>query len=60
MGFLLDHLPPRLHLVIASRADPAMPFAGCGPVANWWSSVADLRFTPEEAGAISPTPWASR
>ena len=24
MAFLLDHLPPRLHLVIASRADPAL------------------------------------
>jgi LuxR family maltose regulon positive regulatory protein len=27
MVFLLDHLPPRLHLVIASRADPALPLA---------------------------------
>ena len=31
MAFLLDHLPPQLHLVIASRADPpaaARPAAG--------------------------------
>ena len=27
MTFLLDHLPPRLHLVIAGRADPALPLA---------------------------------
>jgi LuxR family transcriptional regulator, maltose regulon positive regulatory protein len=27
MAFLLDHLPERLHLVIASRADPALPLA---------------------------------
>ena len=27
MAFLLDHLPPGLHLVIASRADPALPLA---------------------------------
>ena len=27
MAFLLDHLPPRLHVVIASRADPALPLA---------------------------------
>ena len=27
MVFLLDHLPPRLHLVIASRADPSLPLA---------------------------------
>jgi LuxR family maltose regulon positive regulatory protein len=25
--FLLDHLPPQLHLVIASRADPPLPLA---------------------------------
>ena len=27
MTFLLDHLPPLLHLVIASRADPPLPLA---------------------------------
>ncbi len=27
MVFLLDHLPPRPHLVIASRADPPLPLA---------------------------------
>ena len=27
MAFLLEHLPPQLHLVIASRADPALPLA---------------------------------
>src|SRR3977135_3080340 len=27
MVFLLEHLPPRLHLVIASRADPPLPLA---------------------------------
>ena len=27
MVFLLDHLPPRLHLVIASRTDPPLPLA---------------------------------
>jgi LuxR family maltose regulon positive regulatory protein len=25
MGFLLDHLPSRVHLVIASRVDPSLP-----------------------------------
>src|SRR5258708_20499049 len=25
MAFLLDHLPPGLHVVIASRADPGLP-----------------------------------
>ena len=27
MAFLLDHLPSRLHVVIAGRADPALPLA---------------------------------
>ena len=27
MAFLLDHLPPRLHVVIATRADPPLPLA---------------------------------
>ena len=25
MGFLLDHLPPQIHLVIGSCADPPLP-----------------------------------
>jgi len=35
MGFLLDHLPPQIHLVIASRADPPLPLAGSAAVASW-------------------------
>ena len=52
MAFLLDHLPPWLHVVIASRADPALPLA------RWRARgelvevrAADLRFTPDEAAA---------
>ena len=52
MAFLLDHLPPRLHVVIASRADPALPLA------RWRARgelveirAAELRFTPDEAAA---------
>jgi LuxR family maltose regulon positive regulatory protein len=29
MAFLLDHLPPRLYVVIASRTDPALPLPRC-------------------------------
>jgi LuxR family maltose regulon positive regulatory protein len=50
MEFLLDHLPPQLHLVIASRADPALPLArlrGRGELVE--IRAADLRFTPDEA-----------
>jgi LuxR family transcriptional regulator, maltose regulon positive regulatory protein len=52
MAFLLEHLPPQLHLVIASRADPPLPLArlrGRGQLAE--IRAADLRFTPEEAAA---------
>src|SRR5215469_13710754 len=27
MTFLLEHLPPQLHLIVATRADPPLPFA---------------------------------
>src|ERR1700724_3260607 len=52
MAFLLEHLPPQIHLVIASRADPALPLArlrGRGEPAE--VRPADLRFTPGEAAA---------
>ena len=52
MAFLLDHLPPQLHLVIASRADPALPLARLrvrGELVE--TRAADLRFTPDEAAA---------
>lgn len=50
LTFLVEHLPPQLHLVITTRADP--PF----PLARWRVRgqltelrAADLRFTPAEA-----------
>jgi LuxR family transcriptional regulator, maltose regulon positive regulatory protein len=52
MAFLLDHLPSQLHVVIASRADPAFPLARLrarGELAE--IRAADLRFTPDEAAA---------
>ena len=52
MAFLLEHLPPQLHLVIASRADPALPLArlrGRGELVE--IRAADLRFTTDEAAA---------
>jgi LuxR family maltose regulon positive regulatory protein len=50
MAFLLDHLPPRIHLVIAARADPSLPLArlrGRGELVE--VRAAELRFTPDEA-----------
>src|SRR5438105_7521805 len=50
VAFLLEHLPPRLHLVIASRADPALPLARLRARGELVEIRAeDLRFTPDEA-----------
>ncbi len=49
LAFLLEHLPPRMHLVIASREDPRLPLARMrakGQMAEL--RAADLRFTPAE------------
>jgi LuxR family maltose regulon positive regulatory protein len=50
LTFLLDHLPPRMHLVIATREDPDLPLARYrvrGQLVE--VRAADLRFTPDEA-----------
>ena len=50
MAYLLDHLPPQIHLVIASRADPALPLARLRARGQLVEiRAADLRFTPDEA-----------
>ena len=53
MGFLLQHLPPGLHPVLASRADPPLPLARLrarGQLAEL--RAAELRFTADEAAAM--------
>ena len=50
LAFVLEHLPARIPLVIASRSDPALPLArlrGRGELVE--ICAADLRFTPDEA-----------
>ena len=52
MAYLLEHLPPLIHVVIATRADPALPLArlrGQGELVE--IRAADLRFTLDEAAA---------
>jgi LuxR family transcriptional regulator, maltose regulon positive regulatory protein len=50
LAFLLEHLPPRLHLVIATREDPRLPFARLRARGQLTElRAADLRFTPAEA-----------
>ena len=53
VAFLLEHLPPRMHLVIATRSDPPLPLARLrGRRELTELRASDLRFTPEEAAAF--------
>ncbi|MBT2514575.1 LuxR C-terminal-related transcriptional regulator [Arthrobacter sp. ISL-30] len=48
--FLLEHLPPQVHLVIACRADPMLPLARLRARGELVEiRAADLRFTADEA-----------
>jgi LuxR family maltose regulon positive regulatory protein len=50
LSFLLEHLPPNLHLVISTRADPPLPLfrlRARGQLTEVRTD--DLRFTPAEA-----------
>jgi LuxR family maltose regulon positive regulatory protein len=50
LTFLLEHLPPQLHLAIASRVDPPLPLARLRARAQLIElRAADLRFTNAEA-----------
>ncbi|MFV2073791.1 MAG: LuxR C-terminal-related transcriptional regulator [Thermoanaerobaculales bacterium] len=52
MAFFLEHLPKHIHLVIATRADPALPLARLRAQGELVEiRAADLRFTPDEADA---------
>jgi LuxR family transcriptional regulator, maltose regulon positive regulatory protein len=52
MAFLLEHLPLQLHLVITTRADPALPLARLRARGDLVEiRAADLRFTSDEAAA---------
>jgi LuxR family maltose regulon positive regulatory protein len=50
LAFLLEHLPPRMHLVVATREDPHLPLSRLR-VRGQMSELraAYLRFTPSEA-----------
>ena len=50
LTFLLDHLPPKMHLVITTREDPSLPlprYRVQGQLTEL--RAANLRFTPSEA-----------
>ena len=50
LAFLVEHAPPQLHLVIATREDPHLPLARLRARGQLTElRAADLRFTPAEA-----------
>lgn len=53
LAFLLEHLPPKLHLVIATRVDPPLPLARLRARGRLTElRAADLAFTTPEAIAF--------
>ncbi|NTU83767.1 MAG: helix-turn-helix transcriptional regulator [Chloroflexales bacterium] len=53
LAFLLDHLPPQVHLVLLTRADPPLPLARLRAQGSLSElRAADLRFTAEETAAF--------
>lgn len=63
MAFLLDHLPPNLHLVIASRSEPPLPLARMrgrgqllefGPNQLQFSQKESARFLQDRMGLTLP------
>ena len=53
LTFLLDHLPPQLHLVITTREDPRLPLPRLRARGQLTEvRAAGLRFTPDEAAAF--------
>ncbi len=53
MATLVEHIPPQLHLVIATRVDPALPLARLRARGQLCEvRVAQLQFLPEETSAF--------
>ncbi len=53
LTYLVEHLPPQMHLVIATREDPQLPLARLRARGHLTEVRAtDLRFTPAEAAAF--------
>jgi LuxR family transcriptional regulator, maltose regulon positive regulatory protein len=58
MAFLLDHLPPQLHVVLTSRSDPPLHLARLRARSQLAElRTADLRFTPQEAAILLRQVW---
>lgn len=53
LGFVLEHLPPHVHIVIATREDPQLPLARLRARRDLNElRAADLRFTADEAATF--------
>src|SRR5215467_13893909 len=53
LTYLVEHLPPQMHLVIATREDPPLPLARLRARGQLTEMrAADLRFTPTEAAEL--------
>ena len=53
LAFLIEHQPPQMHLVIATREDPSLPLARLRARGHLTElRAADLRFTLSEAAAF--------
>ncbi|MBO0844470.1 MAG: tetratricopeptide repeat protein [Nocardioides sp.] len=53
LRFLLEHQPPALHIVLATRADPPLPLARLRAAGRLTEvRVADLAFEPSEAAEL--------
>src|SRR2546421_8278505 len=53
LTYLVEHLPPQMHLVIATREDPHLPLARLRAMEHLTElRAADLRFTPSETAAF--------
>lgn len=53
LTYLVEHLPPQMHLLIATREDPQLPLARLRARSHLTElRVADLRFTPSESSAF--------
>ena len=61
MAFLLEHQPPQLHVVLATRSDPPLPLARMRARGQLVEvRAADLRFTVEESAAYLNGPMGLR
>jgi LuxR family maltose regulon positive regulatory protein len=53
VAFMLEHQPPQMHLVLATRADPPLPLSRLRARGQLTElRAADLRFTPAEAATF--------